>query len=119
MRLPRVIRDNNVEPIRRKLEDMAIDLPAWRKAHADKSHWINTPVKLEFPGGETCEAEIKTLALLGPAGQYEYANITEDDRFDAQGLEGKIVVRRPLFVAIALIRLFKPHRWQIVVREKK
>jgi len=66
------------------------------------------------PTGELCEDGLKTLALVG-RGEYSTVALTGKEGFNAQGLEGKVVISKPLFNALMAMRdLINPHRGRIL-----
>jgi hypothetical protein len=77
--------------------------------------WYWRPVILEVPTGELAEDGMKTLALVGVGGNYETCALTGREGFAAQGLEGKVRIRKPLFNALMNLRdLIMAHRGRIV-----
>jgi len=80
--------------------------------------WYRQQVYLEFPLGELAKDGLSCLALCGTR-QPEVAPITDRDKFNAQGLEGKARVRMDLFGALMKLRDILPlHRGQIVMEKQ-
>ena len=111
--IPTVITHRNIEPLLRAIDSDPYFRP--ELAHkAKRPAWIDTPVVLEFPVGEITESGLKTMALLG-RNRYETTALTGKEGFAAQGLEGKIRVRKNLFTALMNMRDLLPlHRGRIL-----
>jgi len=76
--------------------------------------WYRQIVTLEFPTGEACKDGLTALALMG-SNSHECVPLTGKEGFDAQGLEGKIQVRKDLFGALMALRDILPeHRGRII-----
>jgi hypothetical protein len=69
--------------------------------------WCYQEVTLEFPLGELCKDGLTTIALVGRE-KPEPVPLTGKEQFNAQGLEGKIQVRKPLFNALMNLRDLLP-----------
>ena len=115
MKLPKVIDANNIQRVRKEVAKIALDIKTWNKAYADPKHWMMKEVTLEFPTGEIARDWLTTMALIGRE-KPEPVAITGKERFNAQGLEGKIQVRKPLINALANTDLMDPWRWRIVTK---
>jgi len=111
MKLPKVITHKNLPEVE---EAIRADIDAV----SDPDHWAQQPVYLEFPAGEIAEDWLKTLALVGMGKNYECLPLTGKEGFRAQGLEGKIRVRKPLINAVYNLRDLLPrYRGRIITRE--
>ena len=76
--------------------------------------WAFEEVTLEFPVGELCKDGLTTLALIGRQ-RPEPIPLTGREAFNAQGLEGKVQVRKPLINALLNLRdLLPPFRGRIL-----
>jgi hypothetical protein len=82
---------------------------------ADTTKWYTKTVILEFPLGELYDNYLKTTALVFNK-QYKIAPIGENEKFNAQGLEGKVQVEMPLYEAINRMELLPEYRGRIVTR---
>lgn len=114
--IPAVIDHRNME----RLLSALLDEPEFRigpngyKPTGDE--WYRSKVWLEFPTGELAKDGLTTLALVGRANP-EHAALTGDEGFNAQGLEGKVRIRKDLFGALMNLRdLLPQHRGRIVTR---
>jgi len=77
--------------------------------------WYRQPVTLEVCTGELAENALKTMAILGRAKPV-CKPIKKTDRFKAQGLEGKVAIRKDFFSALMNMRdLIPEHRGQIIL----
>jgi hypothetical protein len=77
--------------------------------------WCYEEVTLEFPMGELCKDGLTTIALVGRE-RPEPTDLTGKEGFDAQGLEGKVQIRKPLFNALMNLRdLLPPFRGRIIL----
>jgi hypothetical protein len=80
----------------------------------DPHAWYNRIVTLEFPTGELAEGGLKTMALVGHETP-ESLPIKGDEKFNAQGLEGKVRIHKPLVNALLNLRdLLPAHRGRIL-----
>lgn len=75
--------------------------------------WFNRDCTLEFPLGELARDGLTALALVG-MNRPEPQPLTGREGFDAQGLEGKIAVRKPLCNALSNMDLLPINRARIV-----
>ncbi|GIK40430.1 MAG: hypothetical protein BroJett011_42630 [Chloroflexota bacterium] len=67
--------------------------------------------RLEFPLGELTNSGLaEFLRIWHRQGALTLASIGKQDRFDAQGLEGKCVVQTTLSAALRAARELKPYR---------
>ena len=106
--------DNKIKSLLAAMEDAASG------GDSTFAPWYNkhglTPVKLEFPGGE-----LHNPALAGWLMAWQATNrvtpsrLAPQDRFSAQGLEGKITVSTTLVPALLAWRELPEHRRQIIV----
>jgi len=77
----------------------------WLEAYGD------APARLEFPLGELMNEKILGFVWAwGMSGAVQTEGITERDRFDAQGIEGKAVVETQLVTALLVARDLPAHR---------
>lgn len=75
---------------------------------------------LEFPLGEVMNPKISGYAWAWNMRKIlKTKAITEKDRFEAQGLEGKVSVQIPLLSALLAWRELPEHRRQIIELESK
>lgn len=81
---------------------------------APRPKWVDKVVVLEFPLGELAKDGLTTLALVGMGKNYETAGLTGKEGFNAQGLEGKVRVRKPLFNALMNMDLLPRGRGRIL-----
>lgn len=72
--------------------------------------WYRQRVRLEFPTGEVAKDGLTTMALVGLRGEYKAEALTGHEGFDAQGLEGKVVIEKELFSALMNLRDILPER---------
>ena len=74
------------------------------------------PARLEFPLGELMNERIAGfLWAWHMQGKLKTARIGRDDRFEANGLEGKCVVRSVLSTALLAARELPPHRRAVYI----
>ena len=79
--------------------------------------WFRRQVILEFPLGELYRDGLLTLALTG-FDRPETLALTGKEGFNAQGLEGKVQVRKDLFLALMNLRDLLPEfRGRIITKE--
>ena len=116
MQLPKVITHRNIQPLLDALteeQEFKIGAPS---VPYDSSKWYRQTVSLEVPTGELCEDGLKTIALRG-RNPYTTADLTGNEGFNAQGLEGKVIIRKELFSALMNMRdLIAVNRGRIVTR---
>lgn len=80
----------------------------------DNKGWYAQTVTLEFPIGELCKDGLTTIALIGFT-HVQPTPLTGKEGFDAQGLEGKIQIKKPLINALLNLRDILPiNRGRIV-----
>lgn len=113
MKLPKIITHANADPIFNKICKLPCMQPG---PELQRPPWIDTPVTLEFPTGELCRDALRTLALIGSGRDYELAELDGSERFNAQGLEGKVRVRKSLLAALLNLDLLPEYRARIVTR---
>ena len=111
-RLPPIIDQRNYGVITEEVARLTQDREAWSETY-DGSHWLNREVTLEFALGELAEDGFKTIALVGTKN-YTVMPLTGGERWNAQGIEGKVIIRKPLREALANIQILKPYRWRII-----
>jgi len=115
MKLPKVINHKNMAPL---LEAIAHE-PCYQPGSNTPitgDEWHQSLVWLEMPTGELARDPLASLALLGH-DYWEATSITGEEGFQAQGLEGKIRVRKTLFSALMNLRdILPPRRGRIVTR---
>ena len=84
------------------------------KGKSDPDKWYRELVWLEFPTGEAARSGLQTLALIGKHNP-EHVSIDGTEGFNAQGLEGKVRVRKELFSALMNMRdLLPKNRGRII-----
>jgi hypothetical protein len=71
--------------------------------------WYRTQCRLEFPTGEAAKDGLTSMALIGQRS-HSHESLTGKEGFDAQGLEGKVVVWKDLFTALMNLRDLLPER---------
>jgi hypothetical protein len=77
----------------------------WANAYGNK------PAQLEFPLGELSNPGIAGFVWVWKMkGTIQTASIESDDQFNAQGLEGKIVIQTTLTTALLAYRELPEHR---------
>jgi len=110
-----IITHKNLEHYLEKLaNDPGLQCGGVRTGH----EWYDSNCILEFPLGELCKDELTTLALVGQE-QLEPVAITGKEGFNAQGLEGKVCVNKPLLNAILNMRdILPPYRGRIIWKIK-
>jgi len=87
------------------------DAPAYQRWHAAIE---KIPCVLEAPLGEITNPDIAGFVWAwGIQSAIETCRIEKADRFDAQGLEGKLRVHVALTTAVLVWRELPPHRRQI------
>lgn len=113
MKIKYPITHSNIEPLLRTLEGEPYFQPG-SGTPDNPASWYRQEVILEVPTGELTRDGLTTLALLGKR-TYESARLTGKEGFDAQGLEGKVRIRKDLFGALMNLRDIIPlHRGRIV-----
>jgi hypothetical protein len=118
--LPKIITHKNMGPLLDAISAEPYFSPGPVRQHL-RPEWVYRQVVLEFPTGELARNGLNTLALVGMAGrtgQYETTALTGHEGFDAQGLEGKVRVRKPLFNALMNLRDLIPRRRGRIVVER-
>lgn len=79
------------------------------------SEWFDKPCTLEFPLGEIAQSDLHVIALVG-RGPTDPVPLTGKEGFNAQGLEGKLQIVKPLINALFNLRDILPeHRGRIVL----
>lgn len=111
--IPKVINHKNM----RELYDLADRMTEeqLQKVVNDPWHWFNMPVLLEFPMGELFRDPVTTTLLTGME-RPEVMDLTGDEKFNAQGLEGKARVTRPLGMALMLLSKLPEYRGRIITQ---
>ena len=113
MDIPKVITHKNIEPLLTALCNEP-EFKIGSKAEYDPSKWYRQTVTLEVATGEL--AGLQSFALIGRSS-YETLPLTGKEGFDAQGLEGKVAIRKELFSALMNMRdLISRYRGRIVTR---
>ena len=83
--------------------------------HRNGKEWFDKPCTLEFPLGELTRDDMSTLALVGRS-PVESISLTGNEGFDAQGIEGKVQIIKPLINALFNMRdLLPEHRGRILL----
>jgi len=112
MEIPKIITHKNIEPLLDAIAREEYFQPGSTKV--PRPEWVNQEVILEVPLGELTRGCLETLALAGTR-QVELLPLKGDERFDAQGLEGKARVRKDLFMALMNLRDILPaYRGRII-----
>ena len=113
MKIPRVITHKTMGPLLAAISREP-EFQCGSREPYDPSKWYRREVILEFPTGEIAKDMLTTMALLGRR-DYETAVIDGSEQWNAQGLEGKIRVRKELLAALMNLRDILPeHRGRIV-----
>jgi len=116
MELPDIITHKNLEPILDAIAKEPCFQPG--QQNAARPEWVDRIVTLEFPLGELAKDALTTLALVG-SEKPEPMGLTGKEGFNAQGLEGKVQIKKPLFNAAMNLRLVLPvHRGRILTRPR-
>lgn len=114
MEIPKVITHKNIEP----LLDALLEEPEFKigsSAKYDPAKWYRQTVTLEVPTGELAKDGLTTMALRGHSVPV-IVELSGKEGFNAQGLEGKVQIRKELFSALMNMRdLIAPYRGRIVV----
>ena len=105
-----VLTQAEVAKIRNKLADLASNPLTWDRVYSELAR---IPAFLEFPLGEVAKPENGLLMLAWDVSSQKPQPITDGDRFNAQSLEGKYSIQRPLTSAILALGIFPAHRAQI------
>ena len=116
VKLPRIVDHKNYGALLARVRRLPCMQPGPNAARAERPAWIDAPVTLEFPTGELCRNAVLALALVGPARDYELTDLDGSERFNAQGLEGKVRVRKPLLAALLNLNLLPEHRGRVLTR---
>jgi hypothetical protein len=114
--IPPVITHANMRPL---LDAISAE-PSFQpgKHMLPRPAWLSQEVVLEFPLGELARDGLTTMALVG-FNRPQQMDLTGREGFDAQGLEGKIQIRKPLFNALMNLRdILPPHRGRILTGER-
>lgn len=117
LKAPMIIAHKNIEAWLTRLEHDPYLQPGPSRS-IPKDYWFNRTVILEFPAGELFENHMKTLALVGlerPAA----LPLTGKEGFNAQGLEGKVQVKKPLLNALVNLRDLLPRYRDRIIMAKR
>ena len=113
--IPKIITHRNLDPLLDAVNREPYFMIEWSRAKLPRPRWVDTPVYLEMPTGEIARDGLTTLALVGFAKPESLA-LTGKEGFNAQGLEGKVRVKKPLFNALMNMRdILAPGRGRIVL----
>jgi hypothetical protein len=104
--------ESEIQKLRAELGKLAEDSKAWIESYDDPHSKWNQSAKLEFPLGEIAIDGLRTIALLG-IERPKPEPILASDRFNAQGLEGKISRTIPLREALIISDMLDSNRRQI------
>lgn len=111
-----IVTHKNLKPLLKKLQHEPEFQIGNKSYQPTGDEWYRQRVCLEFPSGEAARDGLATLALIGTAN-YETTGLTGKEGFDAQGLEGKIVVRKDFFSALMNMRDILPvNRGRIILK---
>ena len=101
MNIPRIITHKNMDPL---LEALTLE-PEFQPGEQTivPDAWYRTQVILEVPSGELCKDFLSRIALVG-ASQWEPQSLDGTEGFNAQGLEGKVQIKKDLFGALMVLR---------------
>lgn len=115
--VPEIVTHANIRPLlARLLEEPWFKIGARPKGPWPKDAWFYREAILEVPLGELAQGGLNTMALVGRS-PYTTAPLTGKEGFNAQGLEGKALIRKPLFNALMNMRdLIGVHRGRIITR---
>lgn len=113
MKLPKIITHKNMEEFRKELFSFAKDPKNWEELK-NPDFWGNQGVTLEYPIGEIAESFTKTLVLTNNGAKPNVVSLSGKEGFNAQGLEGKCRVRKPLVQALIALAMTSPFRGRIV-----
>ena len=105
----------DIPPFLRKIETEP-EFQTGSKYVPTGQEWYRQKVFLEFPLGEIAKDMLTTITLIGTKKQqYKTLPIEKNDRFNAQGLEGKMQVEKEFFSALMNMRdLLPPYRGKII-----
>ena len=105
MNIPRVITHKNMDPL---LNALTLE-PEFQPGEQTvvPNAWYRTPVILEVPSGELCKDFMSRIALVG-ASRWESTGLDGTEGFNAQGLEGKVQIKKDLFGALMNLRDIVP-----------
>jgi hypothetical protein len=109
--------EREVNELRDRLGRMSGEGPTSFNRVYDKDSKFMKRATLEFPCGEIAKDSMQTLALTGGRPP-RTGPITKNDRFNAQGLEGKCSVDMTLLDAVLRYDMLPPHRRHIVASSK-
>jgi hypothetical protein len=85
------------------------------KHTAPRPYWIDQEVVLEVPTGELAKDWLTSMAILGRRDTPQPVGLTGKENFNAQGLEGKVQIKKDLFSALMNLRDVIPeHRGRIL-----
>jgi len=84
------------------------------KTPYDPGAWYNQTVVLEVPTGELARDGLTTIALIGRS-PHETAPLTGKEGFNAQGLEEKVVIHKPLVNALLNLDIIPEKRGRVVI----
>lgn len=108
----RKLTDEEAEALLAEMREVA-DGPKWDDYH-ERAEDIKA--RLEFPCGEITNPDMAGFLWAWSIQQcFHPAPITEKDRFNAQGLEGKYYVELPLITALLAYEKLPRHRRQLFV----
>lgn len=113
--IPTVIDHSNMQPLLRAIEAEPYFQCGSKRVY-DPDEWFWQTVSLEVPTGELAKDGLTTMALAGRR-ECKTAALDGKEGFNAQGLEGKVVIRKDLFGALMNLRDLIPiSRGRIVTR---
>lgn len=116
MQVPKIITHANIQPLLNAICNEPEFQCGNKDAKYDPSKWYRQTVTLEVPTGELAKDGVTTMALKGHSVPV-IVELTGKEGFNAQGLEGKVQIRKELFSALMNMRdLIAPYRGRIVTR---
>lgn len=132
VQVPNIITHKNMQPLLEQLTKEAEFQLGPTTYKPTGQEWYRQPVRLEMPMGELAKDGLQTIALVGRRRTcpghlqfqphmadafFQIGSLTGKEGFNAQGLEGKVIIHKDLFTALLNLRdLIPVHRGRIVVK---
>lgn len=110
--IPAVITRENDQQVR----DLFLQEPAYQigaPSNIRPPAWVHQEVILEVPLGELARGGLQTMALIGRSS-FRNVPLTGKENFDAQGLEGKVQIKKDLFSAVMNLDILPHHRGRVL-----